>query len=453
MARFHQTCGKSIAILITAVLFIFSACSPSPPAETTSPAHQTTTPQTATTELDPSPSPTITSSPDPEISPSQVLSVHFIDVGQGDSILIDLDETEVLIDGGDRSPGVVNYLSSYVDGELDVMVATHAHADHIGGLIDVLSEYEVKEIWLNGYTATSKTYEDFMSLVNAENAVVCQAECGKTVQAGSLTFNVLNPPKQLFSDANSNSIVLSLSYGEIDFLFTGDAEVEAEEKMLLQSYAPVPDVEILKVGHHGSSTASSPQFLNIVKPDVAIYMCGAGNTYGHPHEESIAALNGIGAETYGTDVNGTIIVSTDGKVYDIQPQSGNTSTALPSSPQPSTPTPTSDTVVNVQITKIFYDGAVPRVESDEYVEIANLGSEPVDLKDWVLKDITDGKPSFIFPSYLLQSGESIRVYTNEIQSEYGGFSFGSETSVWNNSSPDTAALFNAQGQEVSRKSY
>ena len=110
-------------------------------------------------------------------------------------------------------------------------------------------------------------------------------------------------------------------------------------------------------------------------------------------------------------------------------------------------------VSNVQITYIFYDGLVPRVESDEYVEITNLGSEPQDLAGWVLKDISEGYPSFTFPSYILAPGAKIRVYTNEIHSEWGGFSFGYGKAVWNNTDPDWAALYNAQGQEVSRKSY
>jgi len=115
--------------------------------------------------------------------------------------------------------------------------------------------------------------------------------------------------------------------------------------------------------------------------------------------------------------------------------------------------PTPSTATNVKITKIFYDGLEPRTESDEYVEIKNLGSEPVDLEGWVIKDTSDGYPSLTFPAYILQPGKSIRVYTNEIHPEYGGFSFGSGKAVWNNSSPDTAVLYNAQGQEVSRKSY
>ena len=125
---------------------------------------------------------------------------------------------------------------------------------------------------------------------------------------------------------------------------------------------------------------------------------------------------------------------------------------LTSTPTP-TCTPTPSTATNVEITKIFYDGLEPRTESDEYVEIKNLGSEPVDLEGWVIKDISEGYPSLTFPAYILQPGKSIRVYTNEIHPEYGGFSFGSGKAVWNNSSPDTAVLRNAQGQEVSRKSY
>lgn len=118
-----------------------------------------------------------------------------------------------------------------------------------------------------------------------------------------------------------------------------------------------------------------------------------------------------------------------------------------------TPSPTPSESVNVKITKIFYDGLVKRVESDEYVEIKNLGSESIDLAGWRLVDIDEGYPTFTFLSYILEPGQSVRVYTNEIHPEYGGFSFGSGKAVWNNSSPDTAVLYNAQGQEVSRKSY
>jgi beta-lactamase superfamily II metal-dependent hydrolase len=220
-----------------------------------------------------------------------------------------------LIDGGDKSPGVVAYLDDFVDGTLEVMVATHPHADHIGGLIEVLNAFEVDEIWLNGDTSTSQTYSQFMSAVNSEGAQVYEARRGDTIEVGELIFNVLHPVS-LNDTTNNNSIVLSLSYGEIDFLFMGDAEQEAESSMLRAGI--VPDVEILKVGHHGSRTASSSQFLQVAKPECAIYMAGKGNSYGHPHQETIAALTQVGAEIYGTDICGTIVVTSDGKSFSVQ---------------------------------------------------------------------------------------------------------------------------------------
>ena len=243
------------------------------------------------------------------------LQVHFIDVGQGDSILIDLGTTEVLIDGGEKSPGVTDYLKKYVDGDLEVMVATHPHSDHIGGLIDVLDKYTVDAIWTNGEAATTKTYTDFMNSSLAEGAKLSVARRGDTITAGALTFHVLNPPSTLFGDANNDSIVLQLDYGQVDFLFEGDAGIAAENSMI--SAGMLSDIDILKVGHHGSRSASSPAFLAITHPEVAVYMAGAGNSYGHPHQETLTALAGIGAKIYGTDKYGTIVIDTDGGTYNV----------------------------------------------------------------------------------------------------------------------------------------
>jgi competence protein ComEC len=242
------------------------------------------------------------------------LSIHFIDVGQGDSILIDLGQTEVLIDGGEKSPGVVNYLRNHIDGPLEVMIATHPHDDHIGGLIEVLERFEVKEIWWNGDNSSSKTFSDFMNLVYAEKAIIYEAERGKLIKTGALTFTVLNPNKPLSNDSNKNSIVVNLVYGNVDFLFMGDADRQAESSML----GLVPDVDVLKVGHHGSQYSSSPAFLAIAKPEVAIYSAGKGNVYGHPDVETINNLKQIGAKIYGTDTSGTIIITTNGKVYSVK---------------------------------------------------------------------------------------------------------------------------------------
>ena len=260
------------------------------------------------------------------------LEVHFIDVGQGDSILVDLGDTEILIDGGDRSPGVITYLADYVDGPIEVIVATHPHADHIGGLIAVLDVFEVAEIWHNGDSSTSQTYDQFITAVQAEGAVVYIGRRGDEIAAGELTFVILHPVT-LTGTTNDNSIVLSLTYGEVDFLFTGDAERDAEASILSAGIAP--NVEILKVGHHGSRSSSWTQFLDAVEPEIAIYMAGKGNTYGHPHDETIAALSEVGAEIYGTDINGTIIVTTNGQLYSVVPEEEGAISA-PQAPPPTT---------------------------------------------------------------------------------------------------------------------
>ena len=260
------------------------------------------------------------SPPPPTPAPSLTkgeLKVHFIDVGQGDAILIDLAETEILIDGGDRSPGVVSYLRNYVDGPLEVIVATHPHADHIGGLIAVLRAFRVQQIWHNGDKSDSAIYAEFLSAVQSEAAEVHVGSRGDKISAGELTFIILNPVT-LAGTTNNNSIVVSLSYGNVDFLFTGDAEQETEAAMLIASDIPVPDVEILKVGHHGSRTASSQDFLAATSPEVAIYMSATGNRYGHPHQETLNALAQIVAKVYGTDINGTIIITTDGEAFTMQ---------------------------------------------------------------------------------------------------------------------------------------
>jgi len=299
-----------LVVILFSSLVLAAACNPTNTSPTTTP---TTPPTTSEPTTEPSSTPSTTPGPG-QVSPTGELKVHFIDVGQGDAILIDLEDTEILIDGGDRSPGVTGYLDQYVDGPLEVMVATHPHADHIGGLIAVLDAFEVDQIWHNGDTSDSKTYSDFMSGVSAEGAEVHIARLHDVIKAGDLELYV-HHPANLEGSTNNNSIVLHLAYGGIDFLFTGDAEQEAEAEMLALDSLPVPEVEILKVGHHGSRTASSADFLAVTSPEVAIYMAGVDNSYGHPHAETIAALNAIGARIYGTDVNGTIIVTTDGETY------------------------------------------------------------------------------------------------------------------------------------------
>jgi beta-lactamase superfamily II metal-dependent hydrolase len=287
---------------------------------------------------------------DPTVtSKTDKLKVHFIKTTKMcDAILIDLGESEILIDGGLPNSGVSEYIKDHVDGSLEVMVATHPHHDHVGGLIKVLNTFDVKEIWVNGddlklspetirsspnpeaFSKIVKIVQIFTSLVNKEGASVHVARRGQTRDIGILSFSVLHPhtllsysPSQkftsIFPTMNANSIVLRLRYGNITFLFTGDALKKAEANILEAGLGV--QVDILKVGHHGSKNASSPRFLKSVMPEVAVYM---GNGIKNPklgpkkpHPDTVAALKEIGSKVYGVDTHGTIIITTDGKTYTI----------------------------------------------------------------------------------------------------------------------------------------
>jgi len=251
-----------------------------------------------------------------EEGPLPQLQVHFINLGYGDTILLDLGDTEVLIDGGYGVPDLTRHLERYIDGSLEAMIATHPHDDHIGGLIAVLDTFDVEQIWHNGDTAKSSTYRGFINKVNAEGAEVKVARRGDAIVVDGLTLNVLHPTEPLVSKKNNNSIVLMLSYGEIDLLFAADAEKEAEAEMIGADV--LADVEILKAGHHGLRTSCSKAFLDITWPEVVIYLPSLGNPYGQPHYETLHRCHNIGAKVFGAAKDGmSIMVRTDGETYSV----------------------------------------------------------------------------------------------------------------------------------------
>ena len=211
------------------------------------------------------------------------ISVHFIDVGQGDAILIDAGTTEILIDGGDKSSGIADYLDSYVDGNLEIVIATHAHADHIGGLVSVLERFQVEQIWYDGYQHNSKTFIDFIAACEAEGAEIHIARRGDVISIAELSLLVLNPDSTS-SDLNNNSVVLAFRYGTVDFMFTGDAEQKSEASMLSSFLVRMSNYKKLGTVLR---TASSAEFLSVLTPEVAIYMCETGSSYGHPHRETL----------------------------------------------------------------------------------------------------------------------------------------------------------------------
>ena len=277
----------------------------------------------------PTPAPTGTSQP-------EGFSVRFIDVGQGDAILIESGAADILVDGGPSGSAVLSYLAGQHVPDIDLLVATHPHADHIGGLDDVLAQYDVGEIWTNGASATSQAYQDFAAAAAAEGAVEREIKRGDSTQFGGVTLTALHPVDPLTGDSNGDSLVLRLSCGSVKVLLTGDANADSEASMLADP-ALVLDADVLKVGHHGSSTSTTDAFLDAVTPQEAVISVGAGNTYGHPAQETLNRLAAHGATVYRTDLNGTVVLTSDCNTYSI-----STAGATPPTPQP-TASPTAQT--------------------------------------------------------------------------------------------------------------
>ncbi|MGE5586297.1 MAG: ComEC/Rec2 family competence protein [Bacillota bacterium] len=247
------------------------------------------------------------------------LAVHFIDVGQGDSVLILAPSGKtMLIDGGpaDASERLVAYLKAQKVSRIDVLVATHPHADHIGGLVEVLRTFPVDLVVDSGKVHTTATYERFLTLIDQKNIRFRLGRAGDGIDLGpGLAARILHPTEPLPENMNDCSVVVRLEYGKVSFLFTGDAQRDAENAML-KSGAHLR-AAVLKVAHHGSGTSSSPWFLKAVKPGVAVILVGAGNSYGHPHRTTLLNLADYTDRVYRTDVDGDVVVTTDGTTFRV----------------------------------------------------------------------------------------------------------------------------------------
>lgn len=243
------------------------------------------------------------------------LKVHYIDVGQGDATLVEFDGHAILIDAGHwKSTQAVDYLKEIGITEIDLAVGTHPDADHIGQLAQVIGEFNVDEVWMPGNTSTSNTYLNVMQSIDASGTDYYEPRAGEVFDIGKMEIEVLYP-EEITGAANEESISMKLAYGDVRFVFTGDAGVK-EEQWMIDSGTDL-QAEILHLGHHGSNTSTGKAFLEAVSAEIAIYSAGADNSYGHPHAEVLAAAENAGAEVYGTDVNGTVIVESDGDSYRI----------------------------------------------------------------------------------------------------------------------------------------
>ena len=245
------------------------------------------------------------------------LSVHMIDIGQGDSFLIKTPEgITMLIDGGlpQESDQLIAYLKRHHVNQIDYMIATHPHADHIGGLIPVMKELPVHHVIMPAAAHTSLLYESFLETVLESQAdiQVVQASSQHSIER-DVSFEILYTGIYYGSNLNDWSVVLRLIHDEMSFLFTGDLESGAEMDLLNYFSPEQLSSEVLKVGHHGSSTSTTQPFLNAVQPKIALISCSIDNPYGHPSDQVIHRLEAAGVWIYRSDLQGSVILHSDGE--------------------------------------------------------------------------------------------------------------------------------------------
>ncbi|MCL1998425.1 MAG: MBL fold metallo-hydrolase [Turicibacter sp.] len=240
------------------------------------------------------------------------IRIHYIDVGQGNSVLVHSNNNAVLIDAGvvAASSAVVAYIERLGITTLDYVVATHPHSDHIGGLPAVLDNFEVRELWMPDVVHDTNTFERLLDAVERNGVEITTIMAGDTLSAGIIQMTAVAPNSNMYSNLNDYSIVLHMSFGYTGFLFTGDAEALSENEMLAAGHFLQAD--ILQVAHHGSATSTTEAFLDAVMPFAAVIQSGAENQFGHPHPSVISRLEERGIVILRNDEMGTIVLATDG---------------------------------------------------------------------------------------------------------------------------------------------
>lgn len=248
-----------------------------------------------------------------ETDASNCLNVYFFNVGQGDAALAVSDDTAVLFDAGtnESAEKLAAYLTRLGIKKIDCMVLSHPHEDHIGGADTILERFEVGCIIMPESDSLDRCYIELVNAINAAECTVYSAREGNLYTFGLLTLNVL-APDEITGDTNLDSAIVKLSFGETSFLFTGDCEGKAEASLIEKS-AEMLASDVLKVGHHGSNTATSSEFLDAVAPSVAVISCAEDNDYGHPHSDVLSRLSEREISVARTDLEKSVTVVSDGK--------------------------------------------------------------------------------------------------------------------------------------------
>ena len=248
---------------------------------------------------------------------NNLLKVHYLDVGQGDSIFIELPNNEtMLIDAAEsyQSENIINYLKNLNYQKIDYVIGTHPHTDHIGGLKDIINTFEIGKIYMPKVVSTTKTYESLLMAIKDKNLKINTAKAGTSIiDTDALKINILAPNNSTYTELNNYSVVTKITYGTTKFLFMGDAEKLSENEIKEDVTA-----DVIKIGHHGSNTSSSIDFIKKVNAKYGIISVGLNNKYNLPKEETITNWENSGTKIYLTSINGTIRASSDGTNIKIE---------------------------------------------------------------------------------------------------------------------------------------
>lgn len=246
-----------------------------------------------------------------------LLKVHYLDVGQGDSIFIELPNNEtMLIDAAEsyQSEKIINYLKNLNYQKIDYVIGTHPHTDHIGGLKDIINTFEIGKIYMPKVVSTTKTYESLLMTIKDKNLIINTAKAGTSIiDTDALKINILAPNNSTYTELNNYSVVTKITYGTTKFLFMGDAEKLSENEIKENVIA-----DVIKIGHHGSNTSSSIDFIKKVNAKYGIISVGLNNKYNLPKEETITNWENSGTKIYLTSINGTITAISDGTNIKIE---------------------------------------------------------------------------------------------------------------------------------------
>ncbi|TFE04040.1 S-layer homology domain-containing protein [Jeotgalibacillus salarius] len=363
------------------------------------------------------------------------IAVTFLDVGQGDAILIEHTNGEVTLVGAGRY-GSVTEAALQAEGvtRIDTLIITHPDADHVGGAADVIRNYDVKEVFDSGQVHTTQVFEDYLDAIEDTGVFYSDVRVGDELSDDERTDLAAIAVDPEASDMNEGSIVLKLTHGEMDFMLTGDAGIEVEEELIATGVEL--ESEVLKVSHHGSNTGTSVAFLAAVDPDYAVLSFG-DNPYGHPHDEVVQRLAEYPTDIYATE-DGSVIFTSNGDALTVE--NGKQYTA-PDQPQDPDPMPGDDGQLSdkLRITGKNLD--------TEVVTVKNEGTIDVSMKDWKLVSV-EGNQTYTFPDdYVLTAGASVQIVSGNGASAGTDRLLWTGSYIWNNDG-DAAQLVDPEGNIV-----